>query len=86
MLLVVYLHTMSQSVLELLALMGPAAVIFGAGTFVVILPIVRAGGDRYRHKEHVPEQVATNGHNHSRNGKAEHPAEQRPETSAPRKN
>jgi len=80
--LVVYLHTLAQSAMELLALIGPAAVIFGAGTLVVLMPIIRAGGDRYQHEEHVPGEVPSNGHGHRHASKAEHPAEERPETSA----
>jgi hypothetical protein len=40
-------HTMAQSTLELLALIGPFAVIFGAGTVLVIGPVIRDAGDRY---------------------------------------
>jgi len=79
--LVVYLHTMAQSAMELLALIGPAAVIFGAGTLVVIMPIIRAGGERYQHREHVPGEVPSNGHGHKQSSKAKH-EEPRPETSA----
>lgn len=64
MVLLVYLHTMAQSAMELLALIGPPAVIFGAGTFIVILPIVRSGGERYQHKEYEPHQVGHNGNGH----------------------
>ncbi len=62
--LVIYLHTMAQSVLELMALIGPAAVIFGAGLFVVILPIVHAGGERYQHTEFRAHHVGSNGNGH----------------------
>jgi len=72
--LVIYLHTMAQSVMELLALIGPPAVIFGAGTFVIILPIVRAGGERYQHKEVEPHQVGSNGDSHGSKSGAEQPA------------
>ena len=42
-------HSMAQSTLELLALLGPFAIIFGAGAVLVIGPMVRSGGDRYQH-------------------------------------
>jgi len=64
MVLLVYLHTPAQSAMELLALIGPAAVIFGAATFLVFIPIVRAGGERYQHKEYEPHQVGHNGDGH----------------------
>ena len=72
--LLVYLHSPAQSVMELLALVGPTAVILGAGTFLVFIPIVRAGGERYQHKEYEPHQVGHNGDGHgpkSDAGKAE---------------
>jgi hypothetical protein len=81
--LVIYLHTMAQSAMELLALIGPAAVIFGAGTLVVLMPIIRAGGERYQHKEHVPGELPSNGHGHKKTSKAERPAE--PETTSARR-
>jgi hypothetical protein len=40
-------HTMAQSTLELLALIGPFAVIFGAGAVLVIGPVIRDGQNRY---------------------------------------
>jgi len=40
-------HTMAQSTLELLALIGPFAIIFGAGAVLVIGPMVRGQGERY---------------------------------------
>jgi hypothetical protein len=43
-------HTMAQSTLELLALIGPFAVVFGAGAVLVIGPIVRSQGERYQHQ------------------------------------
>jgi len=42
-------HTMAQSTLELLALIGPFAVIFGAGAVLVLGPIVRSQGEPYSH-------------------------------------
>ena len=72
--LAIYLHTMAQSVMELLALIGPAAVIFGAGTFVIILPIVRAGGERYQHKEVEAHPVGSNGDSHGSKSGSEQPA------------
>ena len=41
-------HTMAQSTLELLALMGPIALLFGIGSVIVLSPVVRAEGERYR--------------------------------------
>ncbi|HKA12371.1 MAG TPA: hypothetical protein VKI99_18045 [Candidatus Dormibacteraeota bacterium] len=75
--LLVYLHTMAQSAMELLALIGPPAVIFGAGTFIVIGAIVRSGGERYQHKEYEPHQAGHNGNGHgpkSEVGQAPHKA------------
>jgi hypothetical protein len=43
-------HTMAQSIWELLALIGPFAIVFGAGAILVIGPIVKAQGDRYQHQ------------------------------------
>lgn len=43
-------HSMAQSTLELLALIGPFAVVFGAGAILVIGPIIRSQGDRYQHQ------------------------------------
>jgi hypothetical protein len=83
--LLIYLHTMAQSVLELLALIGPAAVIFGAGMFVVILPIVRAGGERYQHKEVEPHQVGSNGNGHGPKSGSEQPVSKAPPAPARRK-
>ena len=40
-------HTMAQSSLELLALIGPFAIVFGAGALLVIGPVVRSQGERY---------------------------------------
>lgn len=40
-------HTMAQSTIELLALIGPFAILFGAGAVLVIGPVVRSQGDRY---------------------------------------
>jgi hypothetical protein len=40
-------HTMAQSTLELLALIGPFAVIFGAGAVLVVGPVIRGEGERY---------------------------------------
>ncbi len=76
--LVIYLHTMAQSVMELLALIGPPAVIFGAGTFVIILPIVRAGGERYQHKEVEAHQAGSNGDRHGSKSGSEQPARKAP--------
>jgi hypothetical protein len=46
-----YIHTVTQDPWELLALVGPFGAVFGAGVILVIIPIVRAGGDRYQHRE-----------------------------------
>ena len=40
-------HSMAQSTLELLALIGPFAIIFGAGAVLVIGPVVRGQGECY---------------------------------------
>jgi hypothetical protein len=42
-------HSMMQSVWEMLALIGPFAIVFGAGAVLIIGPIVRHGGERYQH-------------------------------------
>jgi len=51
---------MAQSVMEVIALIGPAAVIFGAGAFLLIMPIVRSGGDRCQHEEYQAKDVSSN--------------------------
>ncbi|HVS43640.1 MAG TPA: hypothetical protein VMU20_15415 [Candidatus Dormibacteraeota bacterium] len=52
-------HTMAQSTLELLALIGPFAVIFGAGAVLVIGPVIRDGQNRYSsHQATATEQGA----------------------------
>ena len=43
-------HTSVQSVFELLALLGPFAIVFGAGAVLIIGPIVRTQGDKYQHQ------------------------------------
>jgi len=48
--------------MDLIALIGPVAVIFGVGAFLVIMPIVRLGGDRYQHEEYQARGVSSNGH------------------------
>ena len=83
--LVIYLHTMAQSVLELAALIGPAAIIFGAGLFVVILPIVRAGGDRYQHVEYKARHVGSNGNGDGHHARPEEVAKPAPPTPVRRK-
>jgi hypothetical protein len=42
-------HSMAQSTFELLALLGPFAIVFGAGVLLVIGPIIRSGGEKYQH-------------------------------------
>ena len=42
-------HSMAQSIWEMLALIGPFAIVFGAGAVLVIGPIVRNQGERYQH-------------------------------------
>jgi hypothetical protein len=55
-------HPMTSDVWELLALIGPFGIIFGAGVLLVIGPIIRSQGDRYRHKEVTPDKrTPTNG-------------------------
>lgn len=78
MVILVYLHSATQSVMELLALIGPAAVIFGAGTLIVLLPIVRAGGERYQHDEYHAKQQGSNGNGHSHVTEAGRPAQKAP--------
>ena len=58
------LHAQTTDVWELLALVGPFTVVFGAGILLVIMPIVRAQGERYQHREHRPEEgeASRNGH------------------------
>ena len=43
-------HSMAQSIWEMLALIGPFAIVFGAGAVLVIGPIVRTQGERYQHR------------------------------------
>ena len=43
-------HTSVQSLFELLALLGPFAIVFGAGAVLVIGPIIKSGGERYQHQ------------------------------------
>lgn len=43
-------HTMAQSTVELLALIGPFALLFGMGSVLVINPIVKSQGERYEHR------------------------------------
>jgi hypothetical protein len=43
-------HSMAQSIWEMLALIGPFAIVFGAGAVLVIGPIVRNQGERYQHR------------------------------------
>jgi hypothetical protein len=43
-------HTMAQSTLELLALIGPFAIVFGAGAVLVIGPMVRSQGENVGHQ------------------------------------
>jgi hypothetical protein len=40
-------HTMAQSTVELLALIGPFAIVFGAGAVLVIGPVIKTQGERY---------------------------------------
>jgi hypothetical protein len=60
------LHAQTADVWELLALVGPFTVVFGAGAVLVILPIVRAQGERYEHRELRADEVEP-----SRNGNRE---------------
>jgi hypothetical protein len=60
-------HSMAQSTLELLALIGPFAVVFGAGAILVIGPIIRSQGDKYQHQpirgdENPAHTNGSNGH------------------------
>jgi hypothetical protein len=42
-------HTMAQNVWEIMALVGPFAIVFIAGAVLIIGPLIRHGGDRYQH-------------------------------------
>ena len=64
------LHAQTADVWELLALVGPFTVVFGAGAVLVIVPIVRAQGERYEHREVRPEESKP-----SRNGNGTSDAE-----------
>jgi hypothetical protein len=57
-------HSMAQSTFELLALLGPFAIVFGAGALLVIGPIIRTQGDRYQHQPIRGDEkpASTNGH------------------------
>jgi hypothetical protein len=57
------LHAQTTDVWELLALVGPFAIVFGAGAVLVIIPIVRSQGERYQHRELGADDVES-----SRNG------------------
>jgi hypothetical protein len=50
--LVAFLHVVTGDPWELVALIGPFSIVFGAGIVLVIIPIVRAGGERYQHREY----------------------------------
>jgi hypothetical protein len=54
-------HTMAQSTVELLALIGPFALVFGAGAVLVIGPVVKSGGERYRQQPMVAAATETMG-------------------------
>ena len=49
--LAAYLHAQMTDIWEVLALIGPFAIVFGAGVVLIIMPIVRAQGERYQHRE-----------------------------------
>jgi hypothetical protein len=57
------LHAQTADVWELLALVGPFTIVLGAGVVLVIVPIVRAQGERYEHRELRPDETEA-----SRNG------------------
>lgn len=75
--LAVFLHLQPTDAWELLALIGPFAVVFGAGVCLIILPIVRAGGERYQHREYRAgeEPVPHNGNGSSREHHVSHKKE-----------
>ena len=54
--LAILLHAPTSDPWELIALVGPFAIVFGAGLVLVIIPIVRAGGERYQHREYRAEE------------------------------
>jgi hypothetical protein len=85
MVLLVYLHSMAQSVMELLALIGPAAIIFGAGAVLVIIPIVHSGGERYQHEEYHAQEASSNGDGHEPGSKAGTSVQKVPTTPVRRK-
>ncbi len=64
--LAVFLHVLSSDPWEVMALVGPFGVVFGAGIWLIIRPIVRSGGERYEHIEYRPDgkQVPPNGNGH----------------------
>jgi len=62
------LHAQTTDVWELLALVGPFTIVFGAGVLLVIMPIVRTQGERYEHRELQAEagKKTVNGERHAR--------------------
>jgi hypothetical protein len=70
--LAVFLHLQATDVWELVALIGPFAVVFAAGVSLIIVPIVRAGGEGYQHREYKAGEEPVR---HNGNGSGhEHPA------------
>ncbi len=58
--LIVFLH----GEVEIIALVVPFGAIFGLGIWLIIMPIVRAQGDRYMYREVKPDKqpAPPNGH------------------------
>ena len=68
--LAAWLHLQTSDPWEIIALIGPFAIVFGAGIVLVIIPIVRSGGERYEHIEYRADekQTARNGNEHGSGG------------------
>lgn len=62
--LAILLHGEVADIWELAALILPFGVIFGLGIFLIVMPIVRAQGDRYMYREVKPDKqpAPPNGH------------------------
>lgn len=62
--LAILLHGEVADIWELAALILPFGVIFGVGIFLILMPVVRAQGDRYMYREVKPDKEPglANGH------------------------
>lgn len=63
-------HSMAQSIWEMLALVGPFAIVFGAGAVLIIGPIVRHGGERYQHRPIRGDETETHSNGSSKPSRA----------------